>query len=25
MLMDRLKTFGTNDEFLAEIAKTPGA
>jgi transcription termination factor Rho len=25
MLMDRLKTFGTNDEFLSEIAKTPGA
>ena len=25
MLMDRLKTFSTNDEFLAEIAKTPGA
>ena len=25
MLMDRLKTFRTNDEFLAEIAKTPGA
>ncbi len=25
MLMDRLKTFGTNEEFLAEIAKTPGA
>ena len=25
MLMDRLKTFRTNDDFLAEIAKTPGA
>ena len=25
MLMDRLKTFGTNDQFLAETAKTPGA
>ena len=25
MLMDRLKTFRSNDEFLAEIAKTPGA
>ena len=24
MLMDRLKTFRTNDEFLAEVAKTPG-
>jgi transcription termination factor Rho len=24
MLMERLKTFRTNDEFLAEVAKTPG-
>ena len=24
MLMDRLKTFRTNEEFLAEVAKTPG-
>ena len=24
MLMDRLKTFRTNDEFLSEVAKTPG-
>jgi transcription termination factor Rho len=23
MLMDRLKTFRTNDEFLTEIAKSP--
>jgi hypothetical protein len=25
LLIDRLKTFKTNDEFLAEIAKQPSA
>jgi transcription termination factor Rho len=24
MLMDRLKTFRSNEDFLAEVAKTPG-